>query len=102
MEEEMMKVSNVTPDLGSLRIAMVNVYLYGEPTAGDRGWVLIDAGLQGTAGLIAEAAANRFGTGARPSAIVLTHGHFDHVGALRTLAERWDAPVYAHRLELPF
>jgi len=98
----MMKVSSVTPDLGSLRIAIVNVYFYGHPSAGDRGWVLMDAGLPGSAGLIARAAADRYGAGARPAAIVLTHGHFDHVGALRTLAERWDVPVFAHRLELPY
>jgi glyoxylase-like metal-dependent hydrolase (beta-lactamase superfamily II) len=29
----------------------------------------------------------------------LTHGHFDHVGPLETLAEEWDVPVYAHALE---
>jgi glyoxylase-like metal-dependent hydrolase (beta-lactamase superfamily II) len=33
---------------------------------------------------------------------VLTHGHFDHVGALETLAERWDAPIFAHFLEHPY
>jgi glyoxylase-like metal-dependent hydrolase (beta-lactamase superfamily II) len=33
---------------------------------------------------------------------VLTHGHFDHVGALHTLLEKWDVPLYAHRLELPY
>jgi glyoxylase-like metal-dependent hydrolase (beta-lactamase superfamily II) len=33
---------------------------------------------------------------------VLTHGHFDHVGALEDLAETWDVPVYAHELELPY
>ena len=40
--------------------------------------------------------------GARPAAIVMTHGHFDHVGALASLAERWDVPIYAHPLELPY
>jgi glyoxylase-like metal-dependent hydrolase (beta-lactamase superfamily II) len=29
----------------------------------------------------------------------LTHGHFDHVGPLETLAKDWDVPVYAHMLE---
>jgi glyoxylase-like metal-dependent hydrolase (beta-lactamase superfamily II) len=32
----------------------------------------------------------------------MTHGHFDHVGALERLAEEWDVPVYAHRLERPY
>ena len=97
-----MRPIDVTSDLACLRLAIVNVYLYGRPGAGDRGWVLIDAGLPGTAGMIEGAAAARFGAGARPSAIVLTHGHFDHVGAVATLARHWDAPVLAHRLELPY
>jgi glyoxylase-like metal-dependent hydrolase (beta-lactamase superfamily II) len=32
----------------------------------------------------------------------LTHGHFDHVGVLRELADEWDVPVFAHPLEMPY
>jgi glyoxylase-like metal-dependent hydrolase (beta-lactamase superfamily II) len=90
------------PDVAYRRLAIANVVFVGPPGAGDRGWVLVDAGVPGTMGLIENAAAERFGEGARPSAIVLTHGHFDHVGALGALALKWDAPVYAHHLEHPY
>jgi glyoxylase-like metal-dependent hydrolase (beta-lactamase superfamily II) len=93
---------DVAPDLACLRSVLVNVYLYGEVGAPDREWVLIDAGIPGSAGRIARAAEERFGPGKRPACIVLTHGHFDHVGALRELTERWDCPVYAHPLEMPY
>jgi glyoxylase-like metal-dependent hydrolase (beta-lactamase superfamily II) len=96
------RVREIAPDLACKRLALVNVVFYGKPGAGDREWVLIDTGVGGTAGLIIRAAAQRFGNGSRPYAIILTHGHFDHVGSLLTLAERWDAPVYAHPLEHPF
>ena len=92
----------VVYDVARLRTMIANLYFFGSQGAGDREWVMIDAGVQGSAPYIARAAADRYGKGSRPSAIVLTHGHFDHVGALRTLAEQWDAPVYAHELELPY
>ena len=92
------KVEQVTPDLFRLRVLFVNVYLCGTPEA----WVLIDAGLPASADTIIEAAEACFGAGAAPEAIVMTHGHFDHVGAFSGLLERWDVPVYAHPLEVPF
>ena len=92
----------IAPDIAYKRLAMVNVVFVGERGAGDRNWVLVDAGLPGTKSMIERAAAERFGDGARPAAVVLTHGHFDHVGVLESLADAWDVPVYAHELERPY
>jgi glyoxylase-like metal-dependent hydrolase (beta-lactamase superfamily II) len=64
-------------------------------------WVLVDAGIRGYADTIQQAAEECFGPGARPEAIILTHGHFDHVGSLHALLARWPVPVYAHVMEMP-
>ena len=92
-------VRQIAADLAYRRLAMVNVAFYGRPGGS---WVLIDAGLPATAGLISSAAAARFGQDRPPEAIILTHGHVDHVGALRTLGQRWNVPIYAHLLEHPY
>ncbi|GJE29194.1 hypothetical protein LKMONMHP_4073 [Methylobacterium organophilum] len=76
----------ITEDLAYRRLGIVNVVFVGPPGAGDRGWVLVDAGPPGTATAIRDTAGARFGTGARPAAILLTHGHFNHVGVLEDLA----------------
>ena len=90
----------VAPDIAAHRIVMVNVAYVGRPGSDD--WVLVDAGLHFSAPAILRTAAERFGPQSRPRAIVLTHAHFDHVGALKTLAKTWDVPVYAHALEMPY
>jgi glyoxylase-like metal-dependent hydrolase (beta-lactamase superfamily II) len=64
-------------------------------------WVLVDAGLKSSALKIKQMVNYVFG-GGQPSAIILTHGHFDHVGSLRKLADEWNVPVYAHHMELPY
>ena len=91
-------LEDVTPDLCRLRHLFVNMYFFGSADS----WVLIDAGLQGSATEIVDAAESRFGRGIAPKAYILTHGHFDHVGAFPELFETWDVPIYAHPLEMPF
>ncbi len=34
--------------------------------------------------------------------ILLTHGHSDHVGAVKTILASRSVPVYAHRIEIPY
>jgi glyoxylase-like metal-dependent hydrolase (beta-lactamase superfamily II) len=92
----------IAPDLSYRKLDIVNVVFYGAPGAADGGWVLIDAGIPGSFSRIVEAAEKRFGPNSRPAAIILTHGHFDHVGALENLAERWQSPIYAHGPEWPY
>lgn len=96
------RTKQISHDVAYRRLGIVNVVLCGPGGAGDRDWVLIDAGLPGTKGMIKKAAAERFGHDARPAAIIMTHGHFDHVGTLEELAREWDVPVYAHPLEAPY
>ncbi|MCI3919517.1 MBL fold metallo-hydrolase [Paenibacillus sp. TRM 82003] len=97
-----MRAERVAKDVYWKRILMVNVVFLGRPNAKSGEWALIDAGLPLSADAIEREAHERLGYQGRPSAIVLTHGHFDHVGSVRELARRWDVPVYAHERELPY
>lgn len=91
---------HVTAYVSRIPHVIVNSYMIEDPDS--QRWILVDAGLKTSANHIIRASEQRFGPGAKPEAIILTHGHFDHVGALRKLVEHWRVPVYAHRLEMPY
>jgi glyoxylase-like metal-dependent hydrolase (beta-lactamase superfamily II) len=95
----MKAIERIALDVGWQPISFVNAYFVGHPGGP---WVVIDTGLPGRAAQIFDAAEARFGAGARPEAIYLTHGHFDHAGSAAQLAERWNVPIFAHRMELPY
>lgn len=91
----------VAEDVVGLTTLMVNVFFVGAPGEGSD-WVLVDSGIPPYGQRILESARRRFGS-TPPRAIVLTHGHFDHVGTIHTLLQDWpNVPVFAHEQELPF
>lgn len=87
-------------DLYVHTIQIANIVFY--TCSGSNDFVLIDAGMPKSADEIIAVAEKRFGEDAKPKAIILTHGHFDHVGAIIELVKHWQVPVYAHTLELPY
>lgn len=92
---------NVLSDVYCYTDQIVNLCMIGNPNESNQ-FVLVDAGMPKSAEEIKEKAIERFGKENQPKAIVLTHGHFDHVGSLVELLETWDIPVYAHELEFPY
>lgn len=88
----------VKEDILLLKFTVANACIIGSA----KEWILVDTGLENSAYYILKSAEERFGKDSYPKAIVLTHGHFDHVGSVNRLAEQWDVPVYAHKLEMPY
>jgi glyoxylase-like metal-dependent hydrolase (beta-lactamase superfamily II) len=90
---------SVAPGVWGMKDVFVNIYMILNPFDGS--WFLVDAGLKWSAPKIKKMAQQLFGD-TKPSAIILTHGHFDHIGSLEKLIEEWNVPVYAHYLEIPY
>ncbi|MBS4199897.1 MBL fold metallo-hydrolase [Bacillus sp. FJAT-49732] len=88
-------------DIYCYTIQVVNLYFIGNPEKNEE-WFIIDTGMPKSANDIISEAEKRYGATRIPKAIILTHGHFDHVGAVVDLVEHWNIPVYAHELEIPY
>jgi glyoxylase-like metal-dependent hydrolase (beta-lactamase superfamily II) len=96
-DDEVTSLDDIAPDVRGLRIVFVNVFGI---THADCSWTLIDAGIPLSEHRIRHWAEEVYR--APPSAILLTHGHFDHVSEAKALADLWDIPIYAHPLEFPY
>lgn len=64
-------------------------------------FTLIDAGLAGSAEQILDELARVGGKPEQLRQIILTHSHPDHVGGVADLAEKTNAQVLAHELDVP-
>ncbi len=89
----------VAQGVWGMKDTFVNFYMIRDNTSGH--WVLVDTGLKWSASKIKKMAEEIFGD-EPPTAIILTHGHFDHIGSVKSLAKHWNIPVYAHAMETPY
>lgn len=69
-----------------------NCYIVGHPASGKLAVVDPGGNADKIQGVVEE-------TGGTVECILLTHGHPDHLGAVRALQEVWDVPCRAHRNE---
>lgn len=92
----------VAPGVWGMKIIFVNIYMIASGQPEDKKWVLVDTGLPHASHKIQAMAEELFGEGTKPENIILTHGHFDHIGSLEDILKIWDVPVFAHELELPY
>ena len=84
-------------DIKTLQVGPIgtNCYLLCDETM--KRCAVIDPG--GDASRVAAAVKD---SGCAPCAILLTHGHYDHTGAVAELSARWpDVPVYLNRKDQP-
>ncbi|MHA7191862.1 MBL fold metallo-hydrolase [Arthrobacter sp. MDT2-16] len=84
--------TDIAPGIHFIEHARTNVYLVED----DDGLLLVDTGLPRSKTLLLEAL-SRIGRSVQDiRAVILTHGHFDHVGTAEHLRSRYGIPVYCH------
>ncbi|PID24141.1 MBL fold metallo-hydrolase [Sporosarcina sp. P7] len=94
-------VEEIAEGIYCYTVQIVNVFFIRNQ-ANPNEWILIDAGMPASGGTILEKAEELFGKDCKLKEIILTHGHFDHIGGIIDILEKQPVPVYAHPLEMPF
>lgn len=84
---------NVAEGIQSITRAHVNCYLIED----DEGITVVDAGLPRMWPELSEALEKIGRTSDEVKALILTHGHFDHVGFAVRMQREWQTPVYVHQ-----
>jgi glyoxylase-like metal-dependent hydrolase (beta-lactamase superfamily II) len=93
-----MDVIELLPRLHFIRFPVGNAYLWHDSD----GLTLIDAGLPGSAPLIADAIRQSGHNPADLRRLILTHFHADHIGAAAGFAAHSGVQVLAHHADAPF
>jgi glyoxylase-like metal-dependent hydrolase (beta-lactamase superfamily II) len=91
-------VIELLPRLHFIRLPVGHAYLWRDPD----GLTLVDAGLAGSAQLLADAVRQAGHQPADLRRLVLTHFHPDHVGGAADVAGWGEVEVLAHRADAPF
>lgn len=94
-----MKVEKISEHIWSLKTWMI-IPFHVWVVVDEEGVTLVDAGMPMMAKRIMKFMKQ---LNAGPlKRILLTHGHTDHVGAVRAILAENEVPVYAHRVEIPY
>ncbi len=94
-----MKVKKVSDHIWSLKTWMI-IPIHVWIVVDKEGLTLVDAGIPMMSNGIMKYV-NQLEAGPLQR-ILLTHGHSDHVGALKNILSETKVPVYAHQIEIPY
>lgn len=72
-----------------------NAYVIGCPVTGQA--AIIDPGVDSAEAVISTLTQHHL----TPTKIILTHSHWDHIGDVAVLKEKYKIPVFIHRLDAP-
>ena len=78
----------------TLRVGEYAMNCYIVENTDTRGVVVVDPGADGPR-IIADIAERK------PAAVLLTHGHYDHIGAVDAVCSRYQIPLYLHAADIP-